>query len=96
LIVQIEASSPEDEYYDSKVSVLSEMIKHHVKEEEQRGGMFTKARQSDMDLDAIGERLRARKDELTEAAGSLGTRLAATLIGRHRAAQNGTRRRDAR
>jgi hypothetical protein len=96
LIAQIEASGPKDEYYDARVSVLSEMIKHHLKEEEQRGGMFTKARQSDMDLQAIGERLQARKDELTGAGGSFGTRLAATLLGRQRTAQNGAGRRDAR
>lgn len=64
LIAEIEASGPEDDYYDAKVSVLSEMIKHHVKEEEQRGGMFSEARQSDMDLKALGEQLQARKDEL--------------------------------
>ncbi len=40
------------------------MIKHHVKEEEQRDGMFAKARQSDMDLMELGERLAARKAEL--------------------------------
>lgn len=44
LIAQIEAIGPDDEYYDSKVKVLSEMIKHHVKEEEQPGGMFAEAR----------------------------------------------------
>src|SRR4051812_16589529 len=36
LIAQIQASSPQDDYFDAKVKVLSEMIKHHVKEEEQR------------------------------------------------------------
>ena len=64
LIAQIEASGPEDDYYDAKVKVLSEMIKHHVKEEEQRGGMFAEARESDMDLKALGEQLAARKAEL--------------------------------
>ena len=44
LIAEIEASGPDDEYYDAKVKVLSEMIKHHVKEEEQPGGMFAEAR----------------------------------------------------
>src|SRR5882724_2099185 len=38
LIAEIESSGPQDDYYDAKVKVLSEMIKHHVKEEEQRGG----------------------------------------------------------
>jgi hypothetical protein len=65
LIAEIEDSSPEDEYYDAKVTVLREMIKHHVKEEEQPGGMFAKARQSEMDLQALGAQLRARKKELS-------------------------------
>jgi hemerythrin superfamily protein len=43
LIAEIEASDPSDDYYDSKLKVLSEMIKHHVNEEEQRGGMFAEA-----------------------------------------------------
>ena len=64
LIGEIEASSPDDEYFDSKVKVLSEMIKHHVKEEEQPGGMFAEARKSDMDLDALGEQMAARKAAL--------------------------------
>jgi hemerythrin superfamily protein len=64
LIAEIEASSPDDDYFDAKMSVLSEMIKHHVKEEEGPGGMFSKSRDSDMDLDALGEELAARKAEL--------------------------------
>jgi hemerythrin superfamily protein len=64
LIAEIEASGPNDDYYDAKVKVLSEMIKHHVKEEEQRGGMFAEARDSDMDLKALGEQLAARKADL--------------------------------
>ena len=68
LIAEIEGSGPDDEYYDAKVKVLSEMIKHHVNEEEQRGGMFAKARESDMDLKALGEQLAARKQELMSEA----------------------------
>lgn len=64
LIAEIEGSGPEDEYYDARVSVLSEMIKHHVKEEEQKDGMFAKARQSEMDLVQLGEQLAARKAQL--------------------------------
>ncbi|HUR20092.1 MAG TPA: hemerythrin domain-containing protein [Vicinamibacterales bacterium] len=67
LIAKIEASSPDDDYFDSMVSVLSEMIKHHVKEEEQSGGMFAEARKSEMDLDALGEQLAQRKTELEES-----------------------------
>jgi len=64
LIAQIRGSGPDDDYFDSKVHVLSEMIKHHVKEEEQRGGMFAEAKQSDMDLVALGAQLASRKKTL--------------------------------
>ena len=68
LIAEIESSGPDDDYYAAKVKVLSEMIKHHVKEEEQRDGMFAEARQSNMDLRALGQQLKARKDQLKGAA----------------------------
>ena len=64
LIAEILASSPEDEFFDSKVHVLSEMIKHHVKEEEQPGGMFAQARKGDVDLRELGAAMSARKKEL--------------------------------
>jgi hemerythrin superfamily protein len=64
LIAEIEQSSPSDDFYDAKVKVLSEMIKHHVKEEEQAGGMFAEARQSKMDLEALGTQLLERKEQL--------------------------------
>ena len=64
LIAEIEASGPKDDFYDARMKVLSEYIKHHVKEEEQRGGMFAEARDSDLDLRALGEQLAARKSEL--------------------------------
>jgi hypothetical protein len=65
LIAEIEAGGPDDEYYDAKVKVLSEQIEHHVEEEEKRmEGMFSQARKAGLDMDALGERLRARKEEL--------------------------------
>ena len=69
LISEIEGSGPQDDYFDAKVSVLSEMIKHHVTEEEKRDGMFGKATQSDMDLTVLGEQLAARKKELQAEGG---------------------------
>jgi len=66
LIAQIEASGPDDDFFDAKVTVLSEMIKHHVKEEEQPGGMFAEARKSKMDLESLGAQLAARKAELED------------------------------
>ncbi len=64
MIGEIESAGTEDDHFEARVTVLQEMIKHHVKEEEQRGGMFSKAQTSDMDLRALGERLKERKLEL--------------------------------
>jgi hemerythrin superfamily protein len=65
LIAEILNGSPDDEFYDANVKVLSEQIKHHVKEEEQRDGMFAQAKQGDVDLVALGEQLAQRKADLT-------------------------------
>jgi hypothetical protein len=70
LIAKIEESSPDDDYFDAKVKVLSEMIKHHVKEEEKPDGMFAKAKKSDMDLEELGRELKERKAELKNGAGA--------------------------
>ena len=75
LVAQIEAASPADDYFDARVSVLSEMIQHHVKEEEGPGGMFAKARQSDMDLRDMGARLAARKYELMDSSSGPASRM---------------------
>jgi len=65
LIAEIEAGGPDDDYYDAKVKVLSEQIEHHVEEEEKRmEGMFSQARKAGLDMDALGEQLRARKEQL--------------------------------
>jgi hypothetical protein len=69
LIAEIEEGGISDDYFDSKVHVLSEMIKHHVKEEEQAGGMFAEARKSKMDLLELGARLLERKQELESSGG---------------------------
>ncbi|MNU11109.1 hypothetical protein D3C72_2587100 [compost metagenome] len=49
--------------------MLGEYIKHHVKEEEQPGGIFAQAKKGDEDLDAMGERMKARKEELMAQMG---------------------------
>ena len=73
LINEIEAGGPDEEFYDAKVKVLSEMIEHHVEEEEMRSeGMFSQARAADVDLEALGERMAARKAELLQRAESEG------------------------
>ena len=79
LIAEIEAMDADDEYYDAKVTVLAEMVKHHVKEEEKPGGMFSESRKADMDLDTLGERLKATKEQLEEGNGSVFGREAGAL-----------------
>lgn len=62
LINEIEAGGPEEDFYDAKVKVLSEMIEHHVEEEEKRSeGMFSQARAAGLDMDLLAEQMRARK-----------------------------------
>ena len=73
LINDIEAGAPSDDFYDAKVKVLQEEIEHHVKEEEKMNdNMFQQARKADVDLDALGEQMAARKAELMAVAESGG------------------------
>jgi hypothetical protein len=65
LIAEIETMAPDDDLYDAKVHVLSEEIEHHVKEEEEEGGIFAQARKNDdIDLNEMATRLKARIEEL--------------------------------
>lgn len=69
LINDILASSPEDQFYDAKVKVLSEEIEHHVKEEEMASeGMFAQCRETDVDLVALRDAMLMRKNELMPRA----------------------------
>ena len=62
LIAEIEAMQPGQPLYDAKVKVLGEQVRHHVEEEEQE--LFPEVRETDLDLDALGAKLAARKAEL--------------------------------
>ena len=79
LINEITTDDAEEEFYDAKVQVLQEQIEHHVKEEEkQKDNMFQQARATDVDLNALGEQLLARKKELKQQAQTTGLSEAAT------------------
>ena len=62
LIAEIEAMRPGQPLYDAKVKVLGEQVRHHVAEEETE--LFPEVRETDIDLDALGAKLAARKSEL--------------------------------
>ena len=59
LVAQIRDIEPDGEMFDARVKVLSEYVKHHVKEEQDE--MFPKARASLLDMKDLGARLAARK-----------------------------------
>lgn len=67
LIGQIEGKEPDGEMYDAKVKVLSEYVKHHVKEEHTE--MFPMAKKTKLDMHALGTQLAARKKELLAQRG---------------------------
>jgi hemerythrin-like domain-containing protein len=62
LIAELDAMQPDDDLFDAKIKVLSEYIKHHVKEEHEE--MFPKLRKTELDLQELGMRLAFRKAEL--------------------------------
>ena len=63
LIAQIEENQDDNEMFEAKVKVLSEYVKHHVKEEQNE--IFPKVKASKLDLVALGEELALRKEELS-------------------------------
>jgi hemerythrin superfamily protein len=65
LIAQVQDKEPDGEMFDAKIKVMSEYVKHHVKEEQNE--MFPKARASKLDLDDLGAQIAARKQELMES-----------------------------
>jgi hemerythrin superfamily protein len=65
MVAEIEAGKPGDEFYDAKVKVLSEQIKHHVREEERRvEGMFAQANAAGLDTEALGAKMATEKKTL--------------------------------
>jgi hypothetical protein len=73
LINDIMVGGPDNTFYEAKVTVLGELIEHHVEEEEEpHKGMFAKCRDTDVDLKALLEPMLARKQELTKQAESEG------------------------
>lgn len=69
LIVELQQGSPSDRFYDAKVTVLSEYIKHHVAEEEKAGdGILDAAQKAGVDMAAIGQEIADQRDDLQAEA----------------------------
>jgi len=62
LIAQVQDKEPDGEMFDAKIKVMSEYVKHHVKEEQNE--MFPKAKATRLDMKDLGARIAARKEEL--------------------------------
>ena len=67
LVKQLSKMNASEELFESRMTVLEEYVKHHVKEEEST--MFPKIVESDLDLKALGARLMAEKRRLQAAHG---------------------------
>lgn len=65
LIEQLENMQEDDPNFHATLTVLGEYVRHHIREEE--GEMFAVARKSDLDFEALAERMRERKQELAGA-----------------------------
>ena len=62
LIKEIKEINPEDERYNAKFTVLSERVKHHIKEE--KGKIFPQAEKADLDWDQLTKHVIERRQSL--------------------------------
>jgi len=62
LIAQIQRMDPSDAQFDDIVMQLQEAIDHHVQEEE--GELFPRVEESELDLEALGEQIAQRMEEV--------------------------------
>ena len=63
---ELKKLKPGDEKFQAKFSVLSELVKHHIEEEE--GEMFPKAEECDIDWESLEASVMKRKETLLAKA----------------------------
>jgi hypothetical protein len=69
VVGDILSRSPDSPFYDAKLTVLSDLVKNHVAEEEKLLlGIFAGARKAGVDMAALGARLKERKQRLMAEA----------------------------
>jgi hemerythrin-like domain-containing protein len=83
LIEKLEGLEPGTPEHAGAFTVLAEYVKHHIKEEQDE--MFPKVRKAGLDRESLAATMRARKDELLEAAGMAGEAAPARLAGARQA-----------
>lgn len=64
LIASVKGVEPDGDMYDARVKVMSEYVKHHVKEEEKE--MFPEAKDADLDMIELGAKMLERKQQLSQ------------------------------
>ena len=72
LIAKFETLKAGDKGFDATFKVMSEMVAHHVEEEEQE--LFPELRKSKCNLRTLGEKLAKRKAELQSKLDAVGSR----------------------
>lgn len=70
LIAEIKKLKPKDEKFHAKFCVLSELVKHHIEEEE--GDMFPEAEGQDIDWDSLEQAVMKRKEVLMSKSNGKG------------------------
>ncbi|MGZ5050123.1 MAG: hemerythrin domain-containing protein [Methylobacter sp.] len=65
LISEVQDMEPDGEMFDAKIKVMSEYVKHHVKEEQNE--IFPKAKSAGVDMMKLGAKMAERKQELRAA-----------------------------
>jgi hypothetical protein len=64
LIAELESMNGSESHYDAKFTVLSENVRHHIKEEESE--MLPKAQSMKLNFDKLGAQMAERKQQLLD------------------------------
>lgn len=88
LIAELKKLKPSDEKFQAKFTVLGELVKHHIEEEEDE--MLPQAEASSIDWEGLETRVMKRKEQLTMKASGRG-KAGARSSSRSRSTKKSTR-----